>query len=62
MRVSFCIALAFLAIVVGGRSGAVPITIPSVVVSDRDSDPLNRQTDPGAILMMRYLNFTTFIT
>lgn len=62
MRVSLCIALALLAIVAGGRSGAVPLTIPSVVVSDRNADPLSRQNAPGAILMMRYLNFTTFIS
>src|SRR5690606_16892704 len=59
---SLCIALALLAIVAGGRSGAVPLTIPSVVVSDRNADPLSRQNAPGAILMMRYLNFTTFIS
>lgn len=62
MRVKLGLALSLLAIFLGENLGAVPITIPSVVVSDRNADPLNRTNQPGAILMMRYLNFTTFIS
>ncbi|MEZ4653243.1 MAG: hypothetical protein R3E12_06450 [Candidatus Eisenbacteria bacterium] len=62
MRITFATVFLLLASLCATTVQAVPISVPSVVISDRESDPLTRGTSPGALLMMRYRNATTFIT
>ena len=41
---------------------AIPVSVTSILVSDRQADPLNRGGNNGAGFMMRYNFFTTFIS